>query len=136
MKPTQCVIFKKCVKNCFPMAFFHLAFLSMPFLVIAFLPNSLFTKWPIYWKTSSHYGSPIEISEDFSCQLGILVRYTYQSYEIKLASQAFLDGRSSPWRKLRQVRCLDVAKFWLVTIDSWALIHSCLLFTNLNFATS
>ena len=81
------------------MAFFHLAFLSMPFMVIAFLPNSLFTKWPIYWKTSSHYGSPIEISEDFSdfsCQLGILVRYTYQSYEIKLPSQAFLGGRTSP----------------------------------------
>ena len=59
-----------------------------------------------------------------------------QSYEIKLPSQAFLDGRSSPWRKLRQVACYDVAKFRLVTIDSCTLIHSCLLFTNLNFATS
>ena len=61
---------------------------------------------------------------------------TFQSYEIKLPSQAFLDGRSSPWRKLREVGCYDVAKFRLVTIDSCALIHSCLLFTNLNFATS
>ena len=59
-----------------------------------------------------------------------------QSYEIKLPSQAFLDGRSSPWRKLRQVGCYDVAKFRLVTIYSCALIHSCVLFTNLNFATS
>ena len=59
-----------------------------------------------------------------------------QSYEIKLPPQPFLDGRFSPWRKLRQVGCYDVAKFRLVTIDSCALIHSCLLFTNLNFATS
>ena len=59
-----------------------------------------------------------------------------QSYEIKLPSQAFLDGKSSPGRKLRQVGCYDVAKFRLATIDSCALIHSCLLFTNLNFATS
>ena len=29
-----------------------------------------------------------------------------QSYEINLPSQAFLDGRSSRWRKLRQVWCL------------------------------
>ena len=48
-----------------------------------------------------------------------------QSYEIKLPSQAFLDGRSSPWIKFRQVGCYDVAKFRLVTIDSCALIHSC-----------
>ena len=59
-----------------------------------------------------------------------------QSYEMKLPSKAFLDGRSSPWRKLRQVGCYDVAKFRLVTIDSCALIHNCLLFTNLNFDTS
>ena len=56
-------------------------------------------------------------------------------YEIKLPSQVFLDGRSSPWRKLRQVGCCDVAKFRLVTVDNWALIHICLLFTHLNFAT-
>ena len=37
-----------------------------------------------------------------------------QSYEIKLPSQAFLDGKSSPRRKLRQVGCYDVAKFRLV----------------------
>ena len=43
-----------------------------------------------------------------------------QSYEIKLPSQAFLDGRSSPWRKLRQVECYDAAKLRLVTIDSCA----------------
>ena len=41
-----------------------------------------------------------------------------QSYEIKLPSHAFLDGRSSPWRKLRQVGCYDGAKFRLVTLDS------------------
>ena len=35
--------------------------------------------------------------------------YVYlQSYEIKLPSQAFLDGRSLPRRKLRQVGCYDV----------------------------
>ena len=64
-----------------------------------------------------------------------LYGYT-QSYEIKLPSQAFLDGRSSPCKILRQVGCKDVAKFRLVTIDGNASIHSCLLFTNLNFATS
>ena len=37
-----------------------------------------------------------------------------QSYEIKLPSQAFLDRRSSPWRKLRQFGCYDVAKFRFV----------------------
>ena len=66
----------------------------------------------------------------------ILFRVTSkQSYEIKLPSQAFLDGRASPWRKLRQVGCYDVAKFRLVTIESYALIHSCCLSTSLNFAT-
>ena len=59
-----------------------------------------------------------------------------QSYEIKLPSQTLLDGTFSPYRKLRQVGCYDVAKFRLVKIDSCALIHSCQLFTNLNFATS
>jgi hypothetical protein len=39
-------------------------------------------------------------------------------------------------KKLRQVGCYDVEKFRLVTIDSCALIDSCLLFSNLNFATS
>ena len=53
-----------------------------------------------------------------------------QRYEIKVPSQIFLDGR-----KLRRVGCYDVAKFRLVKIDSCALIHSCLLFTNLNFVT-
>ena len=55
-----------------------------------------------------------------------------QSYEIKQPSQAFLDGRSSPWKKLRQVGCYAVARFRLVTIDSYGLIKSCLLFTSLN----
>ena len=50
-----------------------------------------------------------------------------QSYEIKLPSQAFLDGRTLPWRKLRQVGCYDVAKFKLVRIDNCKLMHSCLL---------
>ena len=39
-------------------------------------------------------------------------------------------------KKLRQVGCYDVEKFRLITIDSCALIDSCLLFTNLDFATS
>ena len=39
-----------------------------------------------------------------------------QSYEIKLPSQTFLDGRFSPWRKLRQVGCYAVAKLRLVTL--------------------
>jgi len=51
-----------------------------------------------------------------------------QSYKIKLPSQAFLDERFSPWTKLRQVGCYDLAKVRLVTIDSCALIHSCLSF--------
>jgi hypothetical protein len=33
----------------------------------------------------------------------------------------------------KQVGCNDVAMFRLVTIDSSALIQSCLLFTNLNY---
>ena len=125
------------------MAFFHLAFFSMTFLVIAFLPNRLFTNKKFRKYFIQRYDEIVtmevlyEISEDFSdfsCQLGIHKAsyregppwYTYQSYEIKLPSQTFLDGR-----KLRQVgRVLFVAKF------SCALICSCLLFTNLNFATS
>ena len=43
---------------------------------------------------------------------------------IKLPSEAFLGGRSSPWRLLTQFGCYGVAKFRLVTIDSCALIHS------------
>ena len=61
-----------------------------------------------------------------------------QSYEIKLPSQAFLDWRFLHLRKLREIGCHDVAKFRFVTIDSSALIQSCLLFTNptcLNFST-
>ena len=36
-------------------------------------------------------------------------------YEVTLYKIHTLDGRSSPWRKLRQVGCYDVAKFRLVT---------------------
>ena len=57
----------------------------------------------------------------------IIYFFTCFSYEIKSPPQVFLDGWSSPLKKLRQVACYDVINFRLVTVDSswqiWTLLH-------------
>ena len=79
----------------------------------------------------------VETVQDFFVWVGDETKYT------KLWNQVTSSGHFGIWNsgdflcwKLRQVGCYDVAKLRLVTIDSCALIHSCLLFTNLDFATS
>ena len=50
------------------------------------------------------------------CVCVLLNLVEIQSYEIELPSQASLDGRFLPRRKLRHVWCYNVANFRLVTI--------------------
>ena len=45
-------------------------------------------------------------------------KYMIQSYEIMLPSQAFLDGRSSPWRRLIQVGVMTGLSQARQTVDS------------------
>ena len=95
--------------------------------------------WPVgcppweFWQWPTFFFGPSRIQAHGAFHRDLVP--VKQSYEIKLPFQAFLDGRYSPWRKSRLVGCYDVANYRLVTIDSFAISDSFLLFMNLNHNT-